>query len=156
VRAKGERRKAKIPRAEGAGAYFRFSLFALLICLPGCLERTVTVTSDPPGALVSLNDVEVGRTPVETAFLFYGDYDVRLRREGNEPLIAHKEIDPPVYEWIPFDLLATVLPLQIRARQMWHFRLEPTPPMDEAAEAALMSRARTLGAQLGASPAPAR
>ena len=54
----------------------------LAICSTGCLKRTISVTTEPPGALVWINDVEVGRTPLETDFTFYGIYDVRLRREG--------------------------------------------------------------------------
>ncbi len=48
----------------------------------GCVERTITITSDPPYALVWLNDEEIGRTPVTVPFTFYGKYDVRLIHEG--------------------------------------------------------------------------
>ncbi len=50
--------------------------------LTGCVERTITVTSDPSGALVYLNDTEIGRTPVTVPFTFYGTYDVRLEHDG--------------------------------------------------------------------------
>ena len=55
----------------------------LLGCLTGagCVQRMIKITSDPPGALVRLNDEEVGRTPVTVPFTFYGVYDVRLHRE---------------------------------------------------------------------------
>ncbi len=43
----------------------------------GCVERTVTITSEPDNALVYLNDEEIGRTPVTVSFTFYGVYDVR-------------------------------------------------------------------------------
>jgi hypothetical protein len=60
-------------------------LIAVLACaslLAGCLERTITITSDPTGALVHLNDAEVGRTPVTVPFTFYGNYTVRLEHPG--------------------------------------------------------------------------
>ncbi|MEX2219812.1 MAG: PEGA domain-containing protein [Phycisphaerales bacterium] len=114
----------------------------------GCLERTVTVTSDPPGALVYLNDTEVGRTPVETAFTFYGDYDVRLRREGHEPLITHERTRPPPWEWIPIDLVSTALPARIVTRKHWHYRLAPSPTLDETTERALLGRAGELRARV--------
>ncbi len=47
----------------------------------GCVERTIHITSDPSGALVHLNDEEVGRTPVTVPFTFYGVYSVRLTQE---------------------------------------------------------------------------
>src|SRR5215471_15531012 len=89
------------------GAAFLICRFAgLPVCsfvLPGCLERTITITSEPPDAIVWLNDVEVGRTPLKTGFTFYGDYDVRLRKEGYEPVQTHRETDTPIYEFAPID-----------------------------------------------------
>jgi hypothetical protein len=131
-----------------ANRSFRFAALLLCCCAAfpaaGCLDRTVTVTSTPPGAIVALNDTEVGRTPVETAFTFYGDYDIRLRLEGYEPVVAHKNFNPPVYEWIPIDLIATALPFNITTREKVHFDLQPAQPLDEQGEAALLQRAREL------------
>ena len=56
---------------------------AATLSLTGCIERLITVTSQPAGALVYLNDEEVGRTPVTVPFRFYGVYDVRLEHEGD-------------------------------------------------------------------------
>jgi len=58
-------------------------LFAALLLITGCVERLITVKSTPAGALVYLNDEEVGRTPVTVPFRFYGVYDVRLEHEGD-------------------------------------------------------------------------
>src|SRR4051812_21539996 len=55
------------------------SLFAFL--LSGCVHRVVTVQSDPPGALVYMNEEEIGRTPVSKEFLWYGNYDMVLRKD---------------------------------------------------------------------------
>ena len=35
-----------------------------LIGLTGCVERRIWIDTDPPGALVWLNDAQLGRTPV--------------------------------------------------------------------------------------------
>lgn len=51
------------------------------ISLSGCVERKITVISNPEGALLTLNDVEVGRTPVTVPFTWYGDYDVQIRAD---------------------------------------------------------------------------
>lgn len=58
------------------------TLLLLPTLLTGCLERTITITSQPTGALVHLNDREVGRTPVVVPFTFYGTYTVRLEHDG--------------------------------------------------------------------------
>jgi hypothetical protein len=115
------------------------------LCMSGCLERTITVTSEPPGALVTLNSVEVGRTPVTTAFTYYGVYDVRLSREGYEPVWTKKKAAAPLYEYPPVDLVASAMPADIRTRLTWHFVLTPQVTADApAAEASLVERARAM------------
>jgi hypothetical protein len=57
-------------------------LLIALVCLGGCIRRSITITSQPAGALVWLNDEEIGRTPVTVPFTYYGVYDVRLEHEG--------------------------------------------------------------------------
>ena len=118
---------------------------AALAALTGCLERTVTVTSEPPGAVVTMNNVEVGRTPVTTAFRYYGTYDVRLKKEGYEPVWTPMKASAPLYEYPPIDLAAEALPVDISTNLHWHFDLTAQPPSgDPAAEDALISRARDL------------
>lgn len=106
--------------------------------LGGCLERRLTITSEPPGALVWLNDVEVGRTPVDVDFEWYGTYDVRLALEGHEPLTTSAKADAPVHEWPGIDLFAAVLPVEFRNDVRWHFELEPALTDRDA----LLDRAR--------------
>ena len=57
----------------------------------GRQERVIEITSEPAGAVVWLNDRELGRTPVQTEFLFFGVYDVRLALEGYEPVVTSRE-----------------------------------------------------------------
>ena len=52
------------------------------LMLAGCVQRIISITSQPSGALVYLNDEEVGRTPISAPHLFYGVYDIRLEHEG--------------------------------------------------------------------------
>jgi len=124
---------------------------ALLLTQTGCIERRIFITSEPPGALVRLNDVEVGRTPVEVDFLHYGDYDVRLEKEGYEPLWTHRRAAPPLYEQPPLDLLTEALPLRAKSHFHWHFTL--TPAQDDPD--AVVERARALQRALAVSPSPA-
>jgi len=103
--------------------------------MPGCLERTIVVTSEPPGAVVWLNDQELGRTPVETDFTFYGTYDVRLRLEGYEPLVTSRVASAPIYEVPGLDIFAEAVPAKIATRLEWHFDLVPLPERAQGADA---------------------
>ena len=98
----------------------------------GCVRRTISITTEPSNALVFLNDEEIGRSEVATDFLFYGDYDVIIRKEGYETLKTHWEIRPPWYQLVPFDFFAEVLwPGHLHDAHSRHFVLEeqelPTP-----------------------------
>lgn len=133
-------------------------LLLALPCLPlaGCVKRTIRVTSEPPGAIVWLNNVEIGRTPVETDFTFYGRYDVRLNREGFEPVVTTRDASAPIHEWPGLDLVAAALPFTFHNKIDWHFDLAPTPESInlEQANADLLERATEARRQHG-SPIPA-
>jgi PEGA domain len=103
------------------------ALAALIVPLAmgGCLSRHLAITSEPAGARVWLNDVEIGRTPVAAEFTHFGDYTVRLEHEGYEPIDTHKRTRMPWYEYPPIDLAATILPFQIETKLAWHFELSP-------------------------------
>jgi hypothetical protein len=118
----------------------------LLSALAGCMDRRIAITSDPAGALVYLNDVEVGRTPLQTRFLWYGTYDVRVRLEGYEPITTARTAHTPIYEIPPLDLPLSALPIRTTIR--WHFDLTPIPIMTPEAEAELVGRALELREQL--------
>lgn len=114
--------------------------------LSGCLSRRVSITSEPSGATVWMNDVEVGRTPVEAAFLYYGSYDVRVELAGYEPLRTKARARTPLYEYMPVDLAANAVP-GAESVVKWHFVLEPALERSlskEALEAGLMERANAL------------
>jgi len=98
---------------------------SLAITLVGCQQRTLRVTSDPPGAMLHLNDVEVGRTPVEVGFTWFGTYAVKLRLEGYETLETAAEAKAPLHEQPGFDLIAMMLPGEERTEIAWHFELSP-------------------------------
>lgn len=124
----------------------------LLGCLAGCggVEQTMTIKTNPPGALVYLNDQEVGRTPVTRDFLWHGNYDVEIRKDGYEPLKTHKWVVAPAYNWIPFDFLIDIFPIHLHEQRTLSFTLTPTKPTAENPEL-MMARAEEMRAQLQAS-----
>jgi len=93
--------------------------------MTGCLHRRIFVTSDPPGATVHLNDVEIGRTPVEVDFTYFGVYDVRITKQGYEPITTSENAEAPIYEWPGLDLLAEAIPADITTEIRWDYTLTP-------------------------------
>jgi hypothetical protein len=125
----------------------------LILVLTGCVERTIRITSDPPGALVFLNEEEIGRTPCTTQFTYYGTYDVRLVLDGYEPYLGPGAASAPIYQWPVFDLVAEISPLRFTDTVDWHFDL--TPANDDPAM--MLDRAQQLRALMrrDLGPAPA-
>ncbi|MFH0982560.1 MAG: PEGA domain-containing protein, partial [Planctomycetota bacterium] len=108
---------------------------------------TLTIQTAPDGALVYLNDEEVGRSPVSTDFLWYGDYDIVIRKEGHQPLLTHERLRPPWYEVPPIDFFAEVLyPGKIHDQRFLSYTLEPEqlPGREELLERAEDLRRTTL------------
>jgi hypothetical protein len=91
------------------------------------MHRSLDITSEPTGATVYLNDVEVGRTPLEVGFTYYGEYDVLLMKDGFEPLRTRKDAVAPIYEHPPLDLAAEAMPWGGETRVPWHFVMTPLP-----------------------------
>ena len=127
------------------------AVLAILLVLGGCVERTMKIDSDPQGARVLLNDEEVGVTPAKLSFLWYGDYDVILRKDGFETLKTHYRLDPPWYQYPPFDLIAECLiPATIRdAHVLPTYELKPmaVSPIEEIAERANEARRQASGGE---------
>ena len=112
-----------------------------LVCT-GCVERYITITSQPAGALVYLNDDEAGRTPLTVPFTFYGTYDVRLEADGYKPLWTKQRAKAPWWDTIGVDLVAEAVP-NAESHIQWHFDMELQGPVEEAA---LVDRSRQMRA----------
>jgi hypothetical protein len=111
------------------------------------MSRTVTVTSQPAGAEVTVNDAFVGRTPCAFDFTYYGVYDVLLTKPGYEPLRTCARTDAPWYEYPPVDLAASAIPTGVRTRRAWSFTLTPALERGQSPESfenALLERAAEL------------
>ena len=126
------------------------AVLAAMALVGGCVEQTMTIKSDPPGALVYLNDQEVGRTPLKRDFIWYGNYQVEVRKEGYETLKMHKWITAPIYGWVPLDLFAQLQPFTLTDNHNLYFKLTPESPTAAEAEP-LLSRAEELKGQLQSS-----
>lgn len=124
-----------IRQADHVGRNRRLVAAALVVGVTGasgCVRRTMTITTAPPQALVFINDQDVGRSTVTTDFLWYGDYDIIIRKDGYKTLGTHWDIPAPWYQRMPIDFFAEVLwPGHIHDHHERHFVLEPAQPPTE-------------------------
>jgi hypothetical protein len=131
----------------------QISLTLVLFALAGCASRKLTLTSEPPGALVELNGQEVARTPATIEFSSYGTYDVTVRKPGYQTLRTTSKLNAPWWQWVPIDLLAELAPWQPTDRQQRHFTLAAEP--QQADVNGLLGRGRAMRDGLKVkSPAP--
>jgi len=137
-----------------------FLACASILGAGGCVERSITIVTDPPGSVVYLNDVEQGSTPCTVPFEWYGDYDVRIRaqKEVGTPdnpktiyyyLHTNRTAHTPWFQVIPIDFFADIAPWEIRDDKTWAFVVPEVP--DQSSEE-LIQNARSLKGQLQAPP----
>ena len=109
-----------------------FTLLALFATiLAGCVERRLTINTNPSGAVVLLNDEEIGTTPVTVPFNWYGDYNVTIRKHDCETFQTHRNLPRPWYDYFPFDFFAGCLyPGRIIDSYEWSFDLTPQKEID--------------------------
>src|SRR2546426_10771649 len=120
----------------------------------GCgVQRTLEVQSSPPGALVYLNGEEAGRTPMRKNFVWYGTYDVELRKEGYETVSRNTPVWAPWWQWPPFDFFAEFSPLPLEDQHVVRYRLAPVTEFQTDPQQAL-SRAVELRGRLTSSQFP--
>ena len=123
------------------------AMLTIVLGPPGCVRRTIRITTDPPNALVFLNDREIGRSEVATDFLWYGDYDVLIRQEGYQTLSTHWKLTRPWYQYVPLDFFTEILwPGWIHDVHERHFVLERhvAPAQEELIERAGEIRTKAI------------
>jgi hypothetical protein len=119
------------PRRHHLLRRYRRSLAWLLACLlcaaqAGCVQRRLTIRSNPPGALVYVDDYPIGTTPVSTSFVYYGTRKVRLVLSGYETLSVLQPMPTPWYEYPGLDFVSeNLVPGEIRDERVVDFQLKP-------------------------------
>src|SRR5690242_18480040 len=82
--------------------------------LAGCVERRYVVTTDPPGAVVLRNYQNIGASPADDHFVYYGNYHFTIIKDGYATLQVDQKIPTPWYEYFPLDFISEALvPWQI-------------------------------------------
>jgi hypothetical protein len=99
----------------------------------------MTVNTNPPGANVSLDGREIGRTPFTTNFNHYGKREFRIVKPGYETKTELVPVRAPWYQWAGFDFVSEVLlPGKVTDHKYYEFDLQPeriVPPSDIVARA---------------------
>ncbi|MEE9296645.1 MAG: PEGA domain-containing protein [Phycisphaerae bacterium] len=134
-------------KMNGRGIVVLAVMLPAIFPVTGCVRRTLKIETEPQGAMVYLNDEEVGPTPVSRDFTWYGDYDVIIRKDGFETLQTNIVVLPPWYQIPPVDFVADVLwPATIHDVHQHSFTLDPraAPEHDEVVAKALSLREEAL------------
>jgi hypothetical protein len=126
------------------------AIVVVALC-PGCVRRRLVVRSNPPGAMVYVDNQPIGTTPCATSFIYYGTREIRLVKPGFETLTVKQPIPAPWYQIPPLDFVSeNIVPNEIQDyRTLPTFNLTPQVivPTDQ-----LIARGQQLrtGTQQGA------
>lgn len=128
---------------------------ALLLSQSGCLRRRLTVHSNPPGALVYVDNQQIGTTPCSVDFTYYGTREIRLIKPGFDTLTVNQPIPTPWYQIPPLDFVSeNLVPYKIRDNRTVTYNLAPQMmiPTEELIQRGQQLRQATL--QQPVTPAP--
>lgn len=140
---------------------FHVSVLLILVTLPsGCVQRRMTIRSTPPGALVYVDDYQIGTTPVSTDFVYYGTRKIRLIKDGYETLTVSQPFPLPWYQIFPLDFVTeNIWPGEIRDERVVDLSMMPaaaTPPEEVVSRAEVARLAAGGGSSASLSvPQPA-
>ena len=129
---------------------------AVAVCLPavsGCVQRRMTIRTNPPGALVYVDDYQIGTTPVSHDFVYYGTRKIRIVKDGYETLTVRQPIPAPWYEYFPLDFVTeNLVPWEIRDERVVDLAMQPAAAVPPEF---IVSRAEQARRAAGSLPPPA-
>lgn len=109
-------------------------VLAAAVCFCGCVRRRLTVRTNPPGAMVYVDNQAIGRSPISTDFTYYGTREIRMVKAGYETLTVNQPIPTPWYQVPGVDFFSeNLLPFRVRDNRVVNFNMTPQPmiPPDE-------------------------
>lgn len=96
-----------------------------VLATTGCVRRRLTVRSNPPGAIVHVDNQRIGTTPCSVDYVYYGTREIRLSAPGYETLTVNQPLPAPWYETPGIDFISEVLvPARIEDTRTVNFNLE--------------------------------
>ena len=122
---------------------------AALLVLTGCVDRVMTIRSEPPGAEVFLDGEPIGRIPMDGGgldipYVWYGTREIVLTQRGYLSHSRKIELNAPWWQVFPFDFITDVLlPVRLRDRTTVDVTLLPDTT-DRAEVAEVLKRAKAM------------
>jgi hypothetical protein len=114
----------------------------LVVTASGCVERTVTIVTDPPGAIVVLDGELAGKSPVTVPFRHYGNHAICLKLDGYMTVLGSIRLRSPWYQKPGIDFFSeNVYPATLVVERSATFTLvkvEQADPDEAEREAAAM------------------
>lgn len=102
------------------------ALLVATLAQVGCVRRRLTIRSNPPGAMVYVDNQHVGFTPCSVDFTYYGTREIRLIKSGFETLTINQPIPTPWYQVPPLDFVSdNLVPTKIRDNRTVTYNLQP-------------------------------
>jgi len=118
--------KAFLGRKRHRLAFCWFVLLVVLITAPGCVRRRMTVRTNPPGAVVSVDNQLIGTSPAASSFVYYGTREIRVEKDGYRTETVKTRINPPWYQYPGLDFISeTLWPWEIRDERIIDVELVP-------------------------------
>lgn len=137
------------------------ALVLIAVLSTGCVQRRMTIRSNPPGALVYVDDYQLGTAPVSHDFVYYGTRKIRLVKDGYETLTVRQPFPVPWYEVFPLDFVTeNLIPWEIRDERVVELAMQPAaavPPesvVERAEQARRAAGSIAATAPVAASPPP--
>lgn len=133
-----------------------------LACLPlivtttiGCVDRRFVVQSNVPAAQIYVDGKALGPAPVDSSWVYAGEYTVTALAPGYEPYNARVRLKPKWYQYPPFDIVAELLyPGRIEDVRTIQVTMEPKRQLSDEELIGNAERLRAEGKSLPPSRIP--
>jgi hypothetical protein len=122
-------------------------LLAIALIPTGCVRRRLFVQSNPPGAMLFVDNQQIGTTPCSVDFIYYGTRQIRLVKPGFETLTVNQPIPTPWYQVPPIDFVSeNLVPTNLIDHRSVAFNMQPQVivPTDQLLDRANQLRQDTL------------
>jgi hypothetical protein len=104
-------------------------LIAAVAATTGCIRRKMVITTEPPGAMVTLNNTYRGRTPIDIPFTVYWKYQIGLEREGYKPMTQMEHLRARPWLLEPLEFFFELMPFRVRDTRRLHYVMELQDPL---------------------------
>lgn len=128
-------------------------LILLVLAASGCVRRRLTVRSNPAGAIVHVDNQQIGTTPCSVDYVYYGTREIRLVLPGYETLTVNQPLPAPWYQVPGIDFVSeNLVPRRIEDARTVSFNLQPQRLMAPEEVIARGEQLRRQVTPVGAAP----